>query len=216
MKMETKMLLAIMFIIILLGVVVWTGIKLRNYASKENTSQPLVINQIVMDTTNYVLALSHIKYYETLRLLPYELNGKYYIGYGHQINHSNQYLMNGISKEYAETLLNRKIQDLILYFADKYNIKEPNQLLALALLGYNIGIGAVNGILGEQLKKLNNTVEYDPEVVLLLLKRKWLSICHYQGKKHPQLQQRRVFEFELYVSNMLISQQCDYDLKMIK
>ena len=215
--METKMLLAIMFIIILLGGIIWLGIKLRNYASKENTSQePLVINQIVMDTTNYVLALNHIRYYETLRLLPYELNGKYYIGYGHQINHSNQYLMNGISKEYAETLLHRKIQDLILYFADKYSITEPNQLLALALLGYNVGIGAVNEILGEHLKKLNNSVEYDPEVILLLIKRKWLSICHYKGKKHPQLQQRRVFEFELYISNMLLSQECDYALKMIK
>lgn len=214
--METKMVLSVMLIIILLVVVIWTGMKLRNYASKENTSEPLVINRIVMDTTNYILALSHIRYYEKLQLLPYELNGKYYIGYGHQINHSNQYLMNGISKEYAETLLQRKIQDLILYFADKYNITEPNQLLALALLGYNIGIGAVNGILGEQLTKLGNTVEYDPEVVLLLIKRKWLSICHFEGKKHPQLQQRRVFEFELYVSNMLISQECDYELKLIK
>lgn len=213
--METKMVLSVMLIIILLVVVIWTGIKLRNYTSKENTS-PLVINRIVMDTTNYILALSHIRYYEKLQLLPYELNGKYYIGYGHQINHSNQYLMNGISKEYAETLLHRKIQDLILYFADKYDITEPNQLLALSLLGYNIGIGAVNGILGEQLKKMNNTVEYDPEVVLLVIKHKWLSICHFEGKKHPQLQQRRVFEFELYVSNMLISQECAYELKLIK
>jgi GH24 family phage-related lysozyme (muramidase) len=154
----------------------------------------IVINKITVDAVNYIMCIQHIKQYERLSLTPYELDGKQYIGYGQQLDHTNKELLSGITEEYAKKLLENNFNKLLLYNANKYHL-EGKKLLAVSLLTYNVGIGKVYNEIGNELFLLKEGYNEYYEKKLF---RKWLSICHFQGQKHPDLIKRRNFEINLF------------------
>lgn len=154
----------------------------------------IVINKIAVDAANYNMCLEHIKHYEGLSLTPYELDNRQYIGYGQQLDHTNKELLSGITEEYAEKLLKSTFDKLLLYNANKYHL-EGKKLLAVTLLTYNIGVGKVNNEIGNELFHLKEGYNEYYEKQLF---RKWSNLCHFQGKKHPDLVKRRNFEINLF------------------
>lgn len=176
--------------------IILTAVYVYNIA--KNKDEPFInkitINKITVDAVNYIMCIQHIKQYEKLSLTPYELDSKLYIGYGQQLNYTNMELKSGITKEYAEKLLENTFNKLLLYNANRYQL-EGKKLLAVSLLTYNIGIGKVIDEIGNELLILKEGYnEYYEEQLF----RKWSNLCHFQGKKHPDLVKRRNFEINLF------------------
>lgn len=129
----------------------------------------------------------HIKKYECYRSKPYVLNKKWYIGYGHLILHNENFT--SIDENEATKLLIKDLQSNIninnLNFEGVIDLKY-NQLLAISLLTYNIGV-----------TKFKTYDLYDS-----IMNKKdcsiWLKYCHFRSKKHKKLLERRIFEYKLF------------------
>jgi GH24 family phage-related lysozyme (muramidase) len=176
--------------------IILTAIYVYNIAKDKDKPfiNKITINKVTVDAVNYITCLEHIKKYEGLSLTPYRLDNKLYIGYGQQLDHTNKELLSGITEEYAEKLLENNFNKLLLYNANKYHL-EGKKLLAVSLLTYNVGIGKVYNEIGNELFLLKEGYNEYYEKKLF---RKWLSICHFQGQKHPDLIKRRNFEINLF------------------
>jgi GH24 family phage-related lysozyme (muramidase) len=157
----------------------------------------IVHNTTVLDinSTNWMLALNHIMEYEGLKLEPYNCNGMNYIGYGHQITSKDNYLLNGISKEYALLLLENDLKTRVIYASTKYKLS-GDQALALGMLFYNVKPSSIRKTrLHEELN--NNSVlglTFNNDIVI----DSWMSLCKFNGSKHPKLLNRRCFELMLF------------------
>lgn len=120
-------------------------------------------------------ALNEIKQYEGLVLS--KTGG--FVGYGHY-DYTGK--IKSVTKEQADSILVSDINACMALAAGFYPDKPFNQLLALAMLIYNIGIGTFCK------KNLHKVVDIDT----------WRSLCHYEGAIHKGLLHRRNFEIRVY------------------
>ena len=165
---------------------------------KSQDDKTITINTITIDTVSYMLAVSHLKKYEGLMLEPYIQDGKHYIGYGHQIRNYEPYLLDGITKEYADTLLHADLRQRILT-ANRYYDLTGNQALAMALLMYNVGevTRTKDGEFTTIHRMLCGWIPYDEHAFVA----SWVSFCKWNGVVNKRLQERREFEIKIYFKN---------------
>jgi GH24 family phage-related lysozyme (muramidase) len=142
--------------------------------------------EVVVDYTNYTLALEHIKTSEGLRLKTYELDGGHYIGYGHKVKKSHP----PITEQQADSMLIEIFNQKLFYVSNRYDVT-GNQALALAMLFYAVKPSSVTrSVLNDTLL---SSVKDSASIV-----NSWASFCMFQGKTHPKLKKRREFESNLY------------------
>ena len=167
---------------------------------KAQQRKPIYVNRIIIDGVNYQLALQHLRECEGLSLEAYQQGDKWYIGYGHQIQPSQEFLYDGCTQAYAESLLERDLQHCILFASKRYNLT-GNQALAVGLLMFNLGAGRVRQyyIDGEPHTTMVHAMligkeDFDEDV----FRTSWLSFCRNNGKVSGKLKQRRQFELNLF------------------
>jgi len=199
MKKEKIMVTIIMNMSIIIALSIAVVVLMLISIRREKDIQKIVyVNTIAIDYSLYDVMMSNIKSREGLSLKAYEQGGKYYIGYGHQIRRTEQYLRDtSITIEYAEQLLQKDVSDIMLYVNDRYKLV-GNKLIAVTMLAYNIGIGKLNNYIGDVLKAyIADGCDYNGEK----LRRFWLSLCHYNNSVNKELKERREEEVGIFFAN---------------
>lgn len=102
-----------------------------------------------------------------------------FIGYGHY-DFTGQ--LDSVTEEQADSILDADMSECIQIIEGYYPNQPFNKTIALAMLLYNIGIGSFTK------KGMHKSVNKDV----------WLSFCHYKGKVHKGLLERRRFELRVY------------------
>lgn len=120
-----------------------------------------------------------IKYYETM----HHPKDWPYIGYGHQVQPGEPYWRGiQLNERQADALLRHDLIKFIRYYS-----RYGRHAVLLGTLAYNCGFVAVDE--GGVLKKLRVG---DPDIL-----REYTSYCHYNGKFHQRLFERRVTELAM-------------------
>ncbi len=133
--------------------------------------------------------MSVIKKSESLQLDPYVCPAGYWtVGYGHLITSQDQYLMNGITKKQADSLL-RKDLGYCENFVKKHLKLKGNQLKAISLFCF--AFGSAKLYRSTMYKKIKAGEPIDDEIV------KW---CKLNGRKSKRLLKARQLELALYNS----------------
>lgn len=131
----------------------------------------------IMELPPYERAVLIIKKYETL----HQLKDRPYYGYGHRILPGERLPQNRpLTEREADALLRKDLNKLIAIFSNF----RPSDALLLGVLSYNIGPGAVQK--SSVYKKLKSG---DRNIF-----KAYTSHCHYRGKFHKQIHQRRIVE----------------------
>jgi GH24 family phage-related lysozyme (muramidase) len=142
--------------------------------------------EVMIDYTNYTLAIEHIKASEGLRLKTYELDDNYYIGYGHKVNKSHP----PIIKQQADSMIMSIFNQKLFYVSNKYNVT-GNQALSLAMLFYAVKPSSIRcSVLNNELL---SSIKDSTSIV-----NSWTSFCIFQNKVHPKIKKRREFEVNLF------------------
>ncbi len=133
----------------------------------------------IMDLPPFERAVLIIKKFETLhdsrRHWPY-------LGYGHRKLPGEKYFKGyRMSEKEADALLRKDLRKFIAVFKDL----SLNDALLLGVLSYNIGPGAVKKSTVYRMLKSGNRDIF----------KAYTSHCHYKGKFHKQLYQRRLTEY---------------------
>jgi GH24 family phage-related lysozyme (muramidase) len=167
---------------------------LTNIENKIDNIQPMIINKTEIyniidgDTLtkeiNVDTILSHIKQYEGLRLKYYSDGGVPAIGYGHRMFDK---VMKSITQVQADSLLHSDYIKKHDYIVKKFKLK-GNKAKALALFIFNCGEGTLHKNV-KFINALNNGSDIKPYI---------LQYCHYKGKVHSKLLERRNYELKLY------------------
>ncbi|MFA5408071.1 MAG: lysozyme [Bacilli bacterium] len=141
---------------------------------------------------------ARIRGHEGLSLTPYEddyagtTRKEYSIGYGHQIQPNEEYLMNGITKERAEEILDKDISWFTNFVSSRI-IPDLNeaQLEALVNLCYAIGPGAFQN--SKAVYHINHNGTKD-EII-----EDWkVQGIYWKGKKINGLVKMRLDEIDLF------------------
>lgn len=105
-----------------------------------------------------------------------------YIGYGHCVQPKEPYRRGiQLSERQADALLRKDLRKFVSLYK---HMGERNAIL-LGTLAYNIGPGAVNRSAVYKKLKCGDTNIY----------KEYTAHCHYKGKFHKQLYQRRMMEY---------------------
>lgn len=133
----------------------------------------------IMNLPPFERAVLIIKKFETLhdsrRHWPY-------LGYGHRKLPGEKYFKGyRMSEKEADALLRKDLRKFIAVFKDL----SPNDALLLGVLSYNIGPGAVKKSTVYRMLKSGDCNIF----------KAYTAHCHYKGKFHKQLHQRRLTEF---------------------
>ena len=172
-------------------------LQLKNEKNKkliENLKTPIV----EINYCSYFLAKKHIKKYENVKLIPYELGGNWYIGAGHQIKKNEQYLMQGITSQQSDSLLDADLKKRIIIANKDINLF-GDQALAYAMLIYNVTPATVKSsqLYGELQK---------PEKDTTSIIESWMSFCKWQPDpkidslvSNQKLFKRRKFEVNMFL-----------------
>lgn len=128
--------------------------------------------------------IDHIKEYEQFKSKPYKLGGFWLIGYGHLITKNEKFTT--ITEEEATRLLMKDLLNNIKINRVVVKYSNFNQLLAISLLTYNVGVGKF------QSYKLFDSINENKDCSI------WLNYCYFNNKKHKKLLERRKFEYELF------------------
>lgn len=137
----------------------------------------------IMDLPPFERAVIIIKKFETLhRPKDYP-----YVGYGHRVLPGEPYRRGvQLSEKQADALLRKDLRK----FISLYKAYGKDALL-LGVLAYNCGPGVVNkSCILKKLKSGNRDIF-----------RAYTAHCHYKGKFHKQLHQRRLTEFAALYDN---------------
>lgn len=106
------------------------------------------------------------------------------VGYGHIVQKGERFRRGvQLSEKQADALLRSDLCKMIAL----YNRFKPSDALLLGVLSYNIGPGAVQR--SSVYKKLKSG---DRNIF-----KSYTSHCHYKGRFHRQLHQRRILELQL-------------------
>lgn len=128
--------------------------------------------------TEFEEAVALIKKYESLH------SAKHWplIGYGHKVKPGENYKKGTqLSESQADALLRKDLKR----YVDYYKSYGKDSLL-LGVLAYNVGPGRVNkSSVLSLLKQGNRNIQAAFE-----------SMCHYKGKVHKRIQQRRMEEYK--------------------
>lgn len=130
----------------------------------------------------YEIAILIIKKYETLH------RTRHYptIGYGHVVQKGEPYRKGTqLNERQADALLRKDLNKFVALYDHL-----PKYKLLLGVLAYNIGSGAVNK--SSVYKKL---MRGDTNIY-----KEYVSHCHYRGRWHRQLNERRRLEYQLLFS----------------
>lgn len=132
----------------------------------------------IMELPPFERAVLIIKKFETLH------KPKHWpaIGYGHMVQPREPYRRGiQLSERQADILLRNDLME----FVSLYKHMGMNDAILLGTLAYNIGPGAVNkSSVYRKLKNGNRDIY-----------REYTAHCHYKGKKHRGLLERRMTEF---------------------
>lgn len=138
--------------------------------------------------SDYDACIAHIKRHEGCELEPYQLDGGWYIGYGHLITKNDPAFVK-LTKEQAHELL---VEDFNLRYNMTDTAMHNNQRLAVALFMYNLGSETWKN--STMNKMLNGIVEYNESQFYAC----WEMYCKFKGKVHQGLRTRRQFEIKMY------------------
>lgn len=132
----------------------------------------------IMELPPFERAVLIIKTFETLH------KPKHWptIGYGHMVQPGEPYRRGiQLSERQADILLRKDL----MKFISLYDHMAPADAILLGTLAYNIGPGAVNksGVY-RKLKNGNRDIY-----------KEYIAHCHYKGKRHRGLLERRMTEF---------------------
>ena len=134
-------------------------------------------------------AINHIKEYECFKSKPYLLNKRWYIGYGHLILKNETFT--SITEEEATTLLIKDLNSNMninnLNFEGVIDLKY-NQLLAISLLTYNVGVSKFKSF------DLCDSIVENKDCSI------WINYCYFKNKKHKKIMERRKFEYKLFIN----------------
>lgn len=132
----------------------------------------------IMELPPYERAVLIIKKYETL----HKLSDRPYYGYGHRIQPGERLPQNRpLNEREADSLLRSDLNKMLSYF----NGFRKSDALLLAVLSYNIGPCAVQkSSVYKMLKNGNRNIF-----------KAYTNYCHYRGKFHKQIFQRRCVEY---------------------
>ena len=139
---------------------------------------PAHAKRSIMELPPFERAVLIIKKFETL----HKPKHWPYIGYGHCVQPKEPYRRGiQLSERQAEILLRNDL----MKFVSLYKHMGMNDAILLGTLAYNIGPGAVNkSSVYRKLKNGNRDIY-----------KEYIAHCHYKGKKHSGLLQRRKTEF---------------------
>ena len=131
----------------------------------------------IMELPLFERAILIIKKFETL----HQLRHQPYTGYGHRIwPGENLPRHRALTEREADALLRKDFKK----FCAMYSHLGKDSVL-MAALAYNIGPGAVNkSTVYKKLKRGDRNIYQS-----------YISHCHYKGKRHKGLLQRRITEF---------------------
>lgn len=139
------------------------------YAAKRN----------IKDLPPYEIAILIIKKYESLHKRCHWPT----IGYGHVVQRGEPFRRGiQLTEAQADALLRKDLKKFVALYDHM-----PKYKLLLGVLAYNIGPGAVNK--SSVYKKLSRG---DTNIY-----KEYTSHCHYKGKWHKQLNERRRMEYSL-------------------
>ena len=105
------------------------------------------------------------------------------VGYGHMVQPGEPFRRGvQLSESQADALLRKDL----MKFVSLYKDMGMRNAILLGTLAYNIGPGAVNkSTVYKKLKRGDHNIY-----------KEYTSHCHYKGKWHRQLHQRRVWEYQ--------------------
>ena len=134
-------------------------------------------NRSIMELPLFERAVLIIKKFETL----HKPKHWPYVGYGHQVQPGEPYHRGvQLTEKQADALLRKDLRK----FVSLYKAYGKDALL-LGVLAYNCGPGVVNkSTVLKKLKSGNRDIF-----------KSYTAHCHYKGKFHSQLHQRRLTEF---------------------
>ena len=137
----------------------------------------------IMELPPFERAVLIIKKFETL----HKPKHWPYVGYGHQVQPGEPY-RHGVqlTERQADALLRKDLKKFIAIFKEF----PQNDALLLGVLSYNIGPGAVKKSTVYRMLKSGNRNIF----------KAYTAHCHYKGKFHKQLHQRRLTEFAVLFS----------------
>ncbi|WP_289756924.1 lysozyme [Muribaculum intestinale] len=139
----------------------------------------------IMELPLFERAVLIIKKFETL----HKPKHWPYVGYGHCVQPGDPYRRGcQLTERQADALLRKDLRKFVSLYK---HMGEKNAIL-LGTLAYNIGPGAVNKSSVYRKLKRGDTNIY----------KEYTSHCHYKGKFHRQLHQRRQTEYKLLFSNL--------------
>lgn len=142
--------------------------------------------EIIIDKTDYDLAVQKIKEGEGLRLKPYILDCGMYIGYGHKISDKNLI----ITESQADSLLQGILFKKIKYVNREYGFY-GNKALSLGMLYYTCKPSSIKK---SKLHKQLKSNQPDNEII----RESWESFCYFNGKENKRMKERRKFEVDLF------------------
>ncbi len=156
-------------------------------AELQITQMPPVV---IVDATDFNLAVSYIKQSETFQPVPYRLGIHWYIGYGHQIKKNENF--KEISKQKADDILHEDLMNMVQYASVRYNLF-GSQALAVGLLFYNVRHSSIcSSVMDSELKK--GPTCWDEKKI----QESWAKLCRFENKEHAGLRERREFEIKLF------------------
>ena len=127
-----------------------------------------------------VVLIKHYEQWHTQRHYPY-------IGYGHKIQ-KGETLTYPITEQQADSILRSDLKKHCARFR-RYGADS----LLLACVSYNCGSAALLGSKRKPRSTLIRKLDTGNRDIL----RDLLGFSHYKGRKHPQIQQRRMMEYLL-------------------
>ncbi len=137
----------------------------------------------LMELPPFERAILIIKYYETLHRPEHWST----IGYGHVVQPGEPYRKGvQLTESQADNLLRKDLRK----FCALYRSYGADSLL-LACLSYNCGPARVMGGKGAEKSRLLRKIESGSRNILP----EYLAFCHFRGKVHKRLRQRRFVEY---------------------
>ena len=149
----------------------------QSCAKAQQTQSPKKIKRSIMELTLFERAVLIIKRFETLHDSSRHWS---YLGYGHRKLPGEKFFRGyKMSEREADALLRKDLRKFCALYRDM-----GKDSILLGALAYNIGPGAVNKSSVYKMLKSGNRNIFKP----------YTSHCHYKGKRHKGLLERRYTE----------------------
>jgi GH24 family phage-related lysozyme (muramidase) len=158
------------------------------YKHKQQIKSMQTITSIIIDYSDLDAVISHLKEYEDFSSTPYQLpnDTNWYIGYGYQIKEG--FLFSNVTKQQGTGLLMEVLTEKLDFVKRTYEFN-GSKALAVAVLCYRWGEGNLID------SKLHKALLEDDFIEIVL---QWSNINKYNGKDHKLVNERAVFELQMF------------------